>query len=57
MNVSNFYMTEKNKYYVFLNVIKFEEYITYVKIRIWIWWKCWINNLSSKSSKFLLNFV
>jgi len=33
-------MSEKYKYYVFLNVLKFEEYIVYVKVRIWIWWKC-----------------
>jgi len=31
--------------YLFLNVLKFEEYIVYVKVRIWIWWKCWIINL------------
>jgi len=46
----------------FLNVLKFEEYIMYVKLQIWIWWKCWIINLSSNSSKYLLpksflNFV
>jgi len=39
-------MTEKNKYYVLLNVLKFEKYIVYVKVQIWIWWKCWIINLS-----------
>jgi len=26
-------MTEKNKYYVFFNVLRFEEYIVYVKVR------------------------
>jgi len=26
-------------------VLKFKEYIVYVVI--WIWWKCWIINLSS----------
>jgi len=42
-------MIEKDKYYVFLNVLKFEEHIVYVKVRIWIWWKYWIINLSSNS--------
>jgi len=32
MNVPNFCMTKKDKYYIFLNVIKFEEYIMYVKV-------------------------
>jgi len=26
-------------------------------VRIWIWWKCWIINLSFNSPKSLLNFV
>jgi len=38
-------MSGKDKCYVFLNVLKFEECIVYVKIQIWIWWKCWIINL------------
>jgi len=29
-------MSKKNKYYAFLNVLKFEEYIVYVKV--WIWY-------------------
>jgi len=33
-------MSGKDKYYIFLNVLKFEKYIVYVKVRIWIWWKC-----------------
>jgi len=36
MNVPNFCMSKKNKYYAFLNVLKFEEYIVYVKV--WIWY-------------------
>jgi len=35
-------MIVKNKYYIFFNVLKFEEYIVYIKVQIWIWWKCWI---------------
>jgi len=50
-------MTEKDKCYVFLNVLKFEEYIVYVKVRIWISWKRWIINLSFNSSKSLLTFM
>jgi len=50
-------MTKKNKYYVFLNVLKFGEYIVYIKVRIWIWLKCWKINLSFNSPKSLLNFV
>jgi len=57
MNVPNSCMTRKDKYYVFLNVLKFEEYIVYVKVQIWIWWKCWVINLLSNSPKSLLNFV
>jgi len=34
MNVPNSCMTKKNKYYVFLNVLKFGEYIVYIKVRI-----------------------
>jgi len=30
-------MSEKKKGYVFLNMLKFERYIIYVKVRIWIW--------------------
>jgi len=41
----------------FFNVLKFEEYIVHVKVWIWIWWKCWIINLSLNSLKSLLNFV
>jgi len=41
----------------FFNVLKFKQYIMYVIVWIWIWWKCWIINLSSNSPKFLLNFV
>jgi len=48
-------MTEKDKYYVFFNVLKFKECIVYVIV--WIWWKCWIINLSSNFPKSLLNFV
>jgi len=51
MKVPNSCMTGKDKHYVFLNVLKFEEHIMYVKVRIWIWWKCWIINLSSNSLK------
>jgi len=47
-------MIGKDKYYVLFNVVKFEEYILYVKVRIWIWWKCWIINLSSTLPKSLL---
>jgi len=47
MNIPNSYMNGKDKYYVFLNVLKFEKYIMYVKVWIWIWWQCWIINLSS----------
>jgi len=57
MNVPNSCVTRKDKYYAFLNVLKFEEYIVYMKVQIWIWWKCWIINLSSNSPKFLLNFM
>jgi len=57
MNIPNSCMNEKDKCYVFLNVLKFEEYIVYVKIRVWIWWKYWIINLSFNSPKSLLNFV
>jgi len=39
----------------FFNVLKFKEYIGYVIV--WIWWKCWIINLSSNSPKSLLNFM
>jgi len=36
-------------------MLKFKEY---KRIHcIWIWWKCWIINLSSNSPKSLLNFV
>ena len=55
INISNFCITGKDKYYVIFNVLKFKEYIVYVIV--WIWWKCWIINLSSNSSKSLLNFV
>jgi len=34
MNVLNSFLTRKDKYYVFLNMLKFEEYIVYVKVRI-----------------------
>jgi len=34
MNVPNSCMTKKYKYYIFLKVLKFEEYIVYVKV--WI---------------------
>jgi len=33
-NVLNSCMTRKDKYYVFFNVLKFEKYILYVKVRI-----------------------
>jgi len=49
-------MSVKDKCYVFFNALKFEEYIVYIKVRIWIWWKCSIINLSSNSPKSLLNF-
>jgi len=52
--IPNSRITGKNKYYVFFNVLKFKEYIVYVIVWIWIWWKCKIINLSPKS---LLNFV
>jgi len=39
INVSNSYITGKDKYYVFFNVLKFKKYIVYVIV--WIWWKCW----------------
>jgi len=32
MNVPNSCMSEKDKYYIFLNVLKFEYYILYVKV-------------------------
>jgi len=35
------------KNYVFLNVLKFEMLNMYVKV--WIWSKCWIINLSFNS--------
>jgi len=47
-------MSEKVKCYVFLNVVKFEEYIVHVKVRIWIWWKFWIIKFSFNSQKSLL---
>jgi len=31
MNIPNSYVTKKEKYYIFLNVLKFEKYIVYVK--------------------------
>jgi len=34
INVLNFCMTRKYMYYVFFNVPKFKEYISYVKVRI-----------------------
>jgi len=34
MNVPNSCMIGKEKYYVILNVLKFEEYIIYVKVQI-----------------------
>jgi len=37
-------------------MLKFKEYIMYV-MHVWIWWKCWIINLSSNFPKSLLNFV
>jgi len=57
INVSNSCVIEKDKYYVFFNVLKFKEYILYVIVWIWIWWKCWIINLSSNFPESLLNFV
>ena len=30
INISNSYITGKDKYYVILNVLKFKEYIVYV---------------------------
>jgi len=33
-------MSEKNKCYVFLNMVKFEGYTVHVIVRISIWWKC-----------------
>jgi len=50
INILNFCISGKDKYYVSFNVLKFKEYIVYVIV--WIWWKCWIINLSSNSSKF-----
>jgi len=57
INVPNSSIIGKDKYYVFFNMLKIKEYIVYVIVWIWIWWKCWIINLSFNSSKFLLNFV
>jgi len=37
MNIPNSCMTGKDKYYVFVNILNFEKYIVYVKVRIWIW--------------------
>jgi len=34
MNVPNSCVSGKDKCYVFLNVLKFKEYIVYVKVRI-----------------------
>jgi len=36
INILNSCMTEKDKYYVLFNVLKFEEDILYVKIRIFM---------------------
>jgi len=47
-------MSEKYKYYVFLNMLKFEKYIMHIKVQIWIWWKYWIINLLFNSPKFFL---
>jgi len=55
INISNSCISGKDKYYVIFNVLKFKEYIMYVIV--WIWWKCWIINLSYNSPKSLLNFV
>jgi len=38
-------------------VLKLKEYIVYAIKWIWIWWKCWIINLSSNSPISLLDFV
>jgi len=53
INILNSFITGKEKYFVFFNVLKFKEYIVYVILWIWIWWKCWIINLSSNSPKSL----
>jgi len=45
INISNSCITGKDKYYVIFDVLKFKEYIVYVIV--WIWWKCWIINVSS----------
>jgi len=37
MNIPSFYMSEKDKCYVFLNVLKFQELIVHVKVRICTW--------------------
>jgi len=36
MNIPNYCMSGKDKYYVCLNILKFKEYIVYIKVRIWI---------------------
>jgi len=38
MNVPKSCISGKDNFYVFLNVLKFEKYIVYVKVRIWISW-------------------
>jgi len=57
MNIPTSCMIENYKYYVFLNVLKFEKDILYVRVQIWIWWKYWIIKLSSNFPKSLFNFV